>query len=157
MAKEQWKKIGVSISIVGITISIIGSVVGLAYFGGTSVAGVKGDIVLAETTASADRTAIKDNAVEDRAAIAVHTTQIKELIHEQNESKLRDERIAGQYSNIESYMRNESLKTKEIAGDLKDYRKEHEAQVDSNRKEQQSRTEAIIRIQGQIDNLERVD
>ena len=146
MAKEQWKKIGVGISIIGLIITVLGSVVLLAYTGGTNIAVVKGDI-----------TSVKANSLEDRAKLALHTTQIEELKEEVNEAKLRDERIAGQYGKIESYMSNESQKTEDIAADLKDYRKEHAAQVESNRKEQQSRTEAIIRMQGQMDNLERVD
>lgn len=146
MAKEQWKKVGVVVGIISLFITLVVTVTTVAYTSGGGVAEVKGDIE-----------SVKGNAVEDRAAIDKLEVRTTKLEVEANESKLRDARIAGQYTNIESYMKSDLDRTKEIASDIKEYRKEHEAQVESNRKEQQSRTEAIIRIQAQIDNLERVD
>jgi len=146
MAKEQWKKVGVIAAVIGLLITLVVTVTTVAYTSGGGVAEVKGDIKN-----------VKENAVEDREAMVKLEGRTTKLEVEANESKLRDARTAVQYTNIESYMRNESDRTKEIASDLKEYRKEHEAQVESNRKEQQSRTEAIIKIQAQIDNLERVD
>ena len=146
MAKEQWKKVGVIIGIISLFITLVVTVTTVAYTSGGGVAEVKGDIK-----------GVKENAIEDRAAMVKLEVRTTKLEVEANESKLRDARTAAQYTNIESYMKNESDRTKEIASDLKEYRKEHEAQVESNRKEQQSRTEAIIKIQAQIDNLERVD
>ncbi len=146
MAKEQWKKVGVVVGIISLFITLVVTVTTVAYTSGGGVAEVKGDIE-----------SVKENAVEDGAAMVKLEVRTTNLEKESTESKLRDARIAGQYTNIESYMRNESDRTKEIATDLKEYRKEHEAQVESNRIEQQGRTEAIIRIQAQIDNLERVD
>ncbi len=146
MAKEQWKKVGVIVGVISLLITLVVTITTVAYTSGGGVAEVKGDIE-----------SVKENAVEDRVAMVKLEGRTTKLEKEANESKLRDARTAAQYTNIEAYMKNESERTKEIAGDLKEYRKEHEAQVESNRKEQQSRTEAIIKIQAQIDNLERVD
>ena len=86
MAKES-KGITVLVLVIIFVLGTIGSVVALAWTGGGRVAVVETNLIT--VTANSDR----------------NTKEISGLKTDISEAKVRDARIAGQYSNIEIYMK----------------------------------------------------
>lgn len=99
MAQANWKAIGTISGIVTIMIAVVG----IAWASGSKVTAVEKDVE-----------AVQNNAIEDRKAIGAVAIRTTALEIEASEAKLRDERIAGQFTEISAYMRTESDKTKEI-------------------------------------------
>jgi hypothetical protein len=131
MAKEQWRKIGVMVGMVTLAILIVG----MAWAGGGRVTGVEKDIE-----------SVRGNAEEDRKAIAAVLKRTTALEVEASEARLRDERIASQFTEISAYMRTESKKTDEII-------KEQKA---GSTARQEIKIE-LTKVQSTVNNLERAE
>jgi hypothetical protein len=108
MAKEQAKMIGLAATLVGLTITIVG----IAWASGSKVTAVEKDVE-----------AVQENAKEDREAIGTIAVRTTALEVEASEQKVRDARLAGQYTEIIAYMRTNSEKTGEIQKSVESVRK----------------------------------
>ncbi len=116
MAKEQWKKIGIIGSLVGLVIVIVG----IAWAGGGRVTGVEKDIEHVQKDATEDRVAIKDVATLVTALKEKQASDYKELKQDANDAKLRDERQSTQYTAILSHMQQQTEHVKKADDSISD-------------------------------------
>ena len=134
MAKEQWKKIGVIIAGISLVIVVIGSVLGMAWKGSGEL--TRFNLTLeANAKASVDGiSAVAENQAEDRSSVKElagivsllkketrddymkfkeeHSKDVKELRQDISDSKIRDERMATQYTAILGHMTQQTASDK---------------------------------------------
>lgn len=118
MAKEQWKKVGVIGSLIGLAVVIVG----IAWAGGGRVTGVERDIEHVQNNATEDRDSIKDVAILVSALKEKQASDYKELKQDANDAKLRDERQSTQYTAILLHMKQQTehvRKADESISDMK--------------------------------------
>ncbi len=141
MAKEQWKMIGVIVSLTSLLIIVVG----IAWTGGGRVTGVEKDIDQVEKDGVEDRksiedvttlvTALKDKQAADYKALNKKAADdYKELKQDANDAKLRDERQSTQYTAILGHMERQTShneKAEESISDMKTDIGKIQVQVDT--------------------------
>lgn len=130
MAKEQWKKLGIYIGGTSLILGVLGSMIGLVAAGSSKFTAYDKDIqaneLKAETAIQAvttkvtgeigviagnqaeDRTAIKDIAEIVAKLIEANDKDHKEFRRDDGEAKLRDARMATQYTAILNHMQQQT-------------------------------------------------
>lgn len=134
MAKEQLKKIGLYIGGIGLILSVLGSVVGMAWKGSSALTSYDLTIENDRQIALTGISAVAENQAEDRASVKElagivsllkketrsdyikfreeHAKDVKELRQDISDSKIRDERMATQYTAILGHMTQQTASDK---------------------------------------------